>query len=251
MEANMFGTPGQAAPGETPVYVPETQQVAPEQTTPAPQAPTTPAVAPEQQTPEDPVLAALTGIRQDIETLKAGQQTDPDLDLLTALTHEEPEEPVVQAPQQQPVEQQGAEGQRELEALLTLIDERADQRIQPLIQRDEQARAEKAASEMKAVQQRHPDIMEPQTLQTISDRIGALEARTGAEGLLADPEMVEQMYRLVKAESADAGAVAPAEVGGAVLETNAGQSQTGGSSFEDDYRSQVFGKQQRQPSYFG
>jgi len=129
-------------------------------------------------------------------------------------------------------------------ALEALIDQRAEQMIQPL-------RAEQAAREMEAVQKQYPDIMEPQTLKAISDRIGALENRTGAVGLTADAETVKSMYKLVKAEAAESTAVAPADAGGAVLETNAGQSQTGGSSFEDDYRNQVFGQQQRTPSVFG
>jgi hypothetical protein len=255
MEAsNAFGT-AQAAPGETPVYEPG------EQTTPT--APVTPdnaealaagdagqqaAPGGEEAAPADPVLEAIAGLRGEIEGLKAKpEEVDPDLDLLTALNQEpEATEPEPQQAQPQQADQQigDPEAQRQLEALEQLIDNRASEMIAPL-------RENQVAREMEGVQKRNPDIMQPQTLSTIAERIGALEARTGAEGLLSDPQMVEQMYKLVKAEAADAGAVAPADAGGAVLETNAGQSQTGGSSFEDDYRSQVFPAQQGTRSIFG
>lgn len=255
MEANMFGT-AQAAPGETPVYEPgqpaapaQAAPPAPEQTPAAPAAPT----PQEPSEPQDPVLAAINEIRQEIGELKQGQapQVDPDLDLLTALNAEpEPElEPQVPEPQQFQQPQPGPQGidpetQRQMDALNQLIDERAGAMVQPLLQ-------QQTAREMEAVQKRHPDIMEPQNLQAVADRIGAIEARTGAEGLLSDPQMVEQTFKLVKAEAAEASAVAPADAGGAVLETGAGQSQAGDSSFEDDYMAKVFGQQQRTPSIFG
>jgi len=242
---NAFGT-AQAAPGETPVYdatqqAPEPQQAqtpAPEQTPAAPQAP---------QTPEDPVLAAINGIKEEIGEIRQGQQpaVDPDLDLLAAL-NQEPEPDYEQPQQRQPEPPQGldAEAQRQVDALNQLIDDRVGAAVQPYVQQQQ-------ANEMAAVQKRHPDIMEPQTLNAVADRIGAIEARHGIEGLLSDPQMVEQTYKLVKAEAAEANAVAPADAGGAVLETGAGQSQAGGSSFEDEYIGQVFGSEQRTPSVFG
>lgn len=259
MEAsNAFGT-AMAAPGETPVYEPgqqstadqgqQAQQQAPDsqqQQAPPPATETTP------QTPEDPVLAAIDGLRGEVAALKeqGQQEAAPEVDLLTALNQEpEAEQQGAEAePQVQPggANQQGVdpEAERQLAALEQLIDERASQMIAPY-------REEQVAREMKAVQERNPGIMEPKILSTIAERIGALEARTGAEGLLSDPQMVEQMYKVVKAEAADAAAVAPAETGGAVLETNAGQSQTGGSSPEDEYKSKVFAQPQGAPSIFG
>lgn len=246
----MFGT-AQAAPGETPVYEPG--QAAAAQTPPAPE-PTAAAAAaptpPEPSEPQDPVLAAINEIRQEIGEIKQGQapQVDPELDLLTALNAEPELDPASQAPEpqiQQPQAPQGMdpETQRQMDALNQLIDERAGAMVQPLIQ-------QQTVREMEAVQKRHPDIMEPQNLKAVVDRIGAIEARTGAEGLLDDPQMVEQTFKLVKAEAAEASAVAPADAGGAVLETGAGQSQAGDSSFEDDYRQTVFGGQSTTRSAF-
>lgn len=248
MEANMFGN-GQAAPGETPVYEPDQQQPAEAaQQTPEPQQ-SAPETSQSPEAPEDPVLAAINGLRGEVESLKQqGQpQSDPEVDLLTALNQEAEGdlEPEPQYQQPDSGQQQGdPEAQRQLEALEQLIDERADQKLAPF-------REQQAAREMLAVQERHPDIMEEKTLSAIAEELHGLEARTGVAGLSRDPQMVEQMYLLVKAKAADAGAVAPADAGGAVLETDAGQTQTGGSSPEDEYLQQVFGGQQRTPSVFG
>lgn len=254
MEAsNVFGSP-MAAPGETPVYTPGQEQTpAPQQaeTAAAPAQPAAPATPQAPEAPQDPVLAAINEMRQEIGEIKQGQapQADPGLDLFTALNQEPEPEFEAQAPEPQtPQQPQVAEGDEQLNALYSLVDDRATQIAQRMV---EPLVADRTVEQMTAVQKRHPDIMEPQNLKAVVDRIGALEARRGIEGLLDDPQMVEDTFKLVKAEAAEATAVAPADAGGAVLETGAGQSQTGGSSFEDDYVNSVFAPRQGTPSIFG
>lgn len=242
----MFGT-AQAAPGEqtyVPPAEPQAPAVAPEATpAPTPQQPATPAE--QSQTAVDPTVAAINDLREKVEGLQPKE--DNATDLLTALEQDSEPDLTPQTSQQPEAEAQpqggGPEAQAQLDALYELIDERATQIVQPIQQRE-------VAREMQAVQQRNPDIM--QMVDQIADRIGDLEAQTGAEGLVNNPAMVEQTYKVLRAEAAEASAT-PAEQAaqaGAVLETNAGQSQTGGSSEVEEYMKQVYGKQGT-PSIFG
>lgn len=237
MESSVFGTPATVPPAEQPAQPQE--PVTHESVAPEP-------VAPEQSQDqeENPTLAAISELRQQVEGLKQPDQPDDvDQDLLAALSAEPEEEFAPQEEYEQP--QQGdPDAEAQLNQLTSFVDQRAQQMVAPLMQ-------ERREEQMQAIQQRHPDILKPEVFQPLSNLVETLAQRSGNDDLIFDPQFVEMAYKVVKAEAAESNAV-PAEqaANGASLETNAGQSQTGGSSDIEDYRNQVFGQAQ-QRSVFG
>lgn len=230
MEASVFGTPQTAPPEE------QVPQAAPEQAAPPTQAPAE-ATAPETT---DPVMAQLQSLQEKVEGLGSPQKEPeaPADDLLSALEGEvfEPQAEQQTPPEPTPQEQQAdPEAMRQWEILQGAIREEAQQLVAPILERER-------TREMAAVATRYPDIRKPENVQAIAQRLQGLEAESGVENLWQNPAMVEQTYKVIRAEAAEAQGV-PAEQAaqGASVETNAGQSQTGGSSESEDYINQVYG----------
>lgn len=118
----------------------------------------------------------------------------------------------------------------DLSDLDSYVQQRIDAAITPLMQQRED---EKLA----ALQDKYPDIMEPEIFAKVETYLGGFVQRYGNEGLKTDPGLVEMAYKAVKADAAAANET-PAEQAaqeGATLETNAGSTQTGEPSLEDKY----------------
>lgn len=198
----------------------------------------------EQPTGEADVHAQLARMEKTIQELQGqGQQQQP-ADLLSALSPEQdlgltPEEianfqagqlPGEGGEQQVPQDEQAAQ-----EALDHYVNELIEERLNPLVQ-------ERQHEQVKAFQEKHPDIVQPEILSEVEATMQNFVVRYG-EGARFDTGLLELAYTSVKAKLADAGAV-PAEQAanhGASIETQAGQSQTGEPSEEDLYKSAVFG----------
>jgi hypothetical protein len=84
--------------------------------------------------------------------------------------------------------------------------------------------------EHQSIETEFPDIMEPKILEPLQAKLSVLAQQYG-DAAATDPQLVREMYKAVKAEQADAGAVSAQEAGaeGAALETGAGRSQQGGA----------------------
>lgn len=240
--SNVFGgpavteQPAPAAPAPAPVPAPEPTQAAP---APAPQA-----TPPEPQAPtqtDDPVLTAINDLRERVDSAipQTPAEPEPAVDLLAAL-EAEPEQPAAPQQQQPPAQQQPGyvdpEAEQQLAALQSLIDERARETMTPWIQQQRVERIE-------ALGQKYPDITSKEVLPELERNIADLIQRTGNDDLRYDDRLVEKIYKMVKAEQAEAGAVPAEQVAtqGASLETNAGNSQTGAPSDDDQYKSLVYG----------
>jgi hypothetical protein len=132
--------------------------------------------------------------------------------------------------------QEPAQGeQAQMEALDNFVQERVQEAVNPIVQ-------ERQIEQIKAFQEKHPDIVQPEILSGVEATMQNFVGRYG-EGARFDTALLDLAYTQVKAKLADAGAV-PAEQAanhGASIETQAGQTQTGETSVEDQYKQNVFG----------
>lgn len=218
----------------------DTETTATEQATQPTEAPVTEqAVTTETTVTEDPVLAELKNLGSRVDEALAGRESETaaqEVDLLDALAGE-PAQAEAGNPEV-PADDLGAdpEAQRQLEDLERFIDQRAQAIVSPFIQEQREA-------QVRALTEKFPDITSKEVLPRVEAKMQELVRRSGNESLLTDAAVVELVYKAAKAELADAGAVPAGQAGenGASLETNAGQSQAGGSSdARDQYISEVF-----------
>lgn len=238
MESSAFsGAPVPTETTEAPETTPQPQTPPDETQAQTPQAPEEGAQAGDQQA-ENPVLSALEGMRQQIDALaQQSQGPQQETDLLSALEAEPEEgEPAEAEPQATEPQYQDAEAQQQLAALQSLIRDEASQLVNPWVQQQQE-------KEVRALQERYPDIMDEKVLPKVEETVQQFIDATGDDSLVRNAAFVEKAYKLAKAELAEAGA-APAEqvaTQGASLETNAGQTQTGAPSTDEEYINQVFG----------
>lgn len=235
MESSFAGAPPVEAEQEAPQVQPEAASQ-PEPTQPAP--------AEQPQGEQDPVLIAIERMEQRIDERlpQPQQESSPAPDLLEALLGEEQrdDEPAaqLQAPAEQPQgEDYGPQAQAEYEALQQIIRSEAEQIVSPYIQQQNER-------EIRGLQEKYPDITDRKILEPLEAKVGEFIAQTGDESLKENARFVEGLYKVVKAELADANAV-PAEsaaTNGASLETNGGASQAGSAqpSVEEFYKQNVF-----------
>lgn len=212
----------------------ETEQItatAPEQV-PAVQTP--PEAAPAAAAPEDPIMAAVNSLGSKLDEALAGREqqaaapVDDPMDFLDALEGD-PDEPTATVPEQQPQGQLDPEAQRQVEEFEQFVDARArgiaEQMITPIVQ-------EQRENAIRGLFQKYPDMASPEVKGPLVAQMQNIARRSGNDGVLSDPDMIEMAYMAVKAKLANAAEVPAETVGdnGASLETNAGQSQAGGST---------------------
>jgi hypothetical protein len=240
MEASAFGTPvtpeqpvRTEAPAEQPV-----EQVAPVQPA-APEQPVAPAA------PEDPILSAINGLSERLDTALPQQPVAEEPDLLAALMAE----PEVEQPTQPQVPEPQAgdqEAEQQLAELQSFVRAEAQELITPYIREQKEER-------IRGLQQKYPDIGSKEILPGIESQMAEMIQETGNDDLRYNDKLVEKIYRMVKAEQAETnGAAAETVVNqGASLETNAGHTQAGTPTNDDDYRSQVYGNQPTRSVFAG
>jgi hypothetical protein len=229
MEASVAG----AAPAIT--EQPAVQPVAPEPAA----APTE--VTPAEQNGEAGLEGAFHEMKASFDQFMEAQKPaeDPNLatDLLSHLEGEgQTEQPAPGAPAEPEAGLQSPEAQAQLDEARAFIAGQVQELVTPL-------QRELAARDMKALGERYPDIQTPEVLQPLTEQINRMVALTGNPDLIYNADLVQQLYKVVKAEQADAAAV-PAEQAatqGASLETHAGQTQAGDPSLSEQYKSAVFG----------
>jgi hypothetical protein len=238
MEASVAGMPPAAA---------EQQPVQPTEPVAQPTEPVAPEPASQQEPAKEGLEGAIAEMKSSFDQFMASQKPaeEPSLatDLLSHLEQEAPgdagREP--EAPQQG---LQSQEAQAELEQATALIAGIVQEQVTPLQQ-------ELAARDMKALADRHPDINSKEVLPALTTQINEMVELTGNPDLIYNAQVVERLYKVVKAEQADASAV-PAEQAarsGASIETHAGQTQAGSPSPADTYKEAVY--QSPKPSVFG
>jgi hypothetical protein len=186
-----------------------------------------------------------------LEQQKPAEEGSLATDLLSHLegqTGDEPEQQVEpqagEGPEAQHPGLQSPEAQAQMEEAKALIASVVQEQVTPLQQ-------ELAARDMKALADRYPDINSKEVLSPLTNQINELVALTGNPDLIYNAQIVERLYKVVKAEQADATAV-PAEQAatqGASLETHAGQTQAGDPSLSDQYKQEVY--KRPTPSAFG
>lgn len=198
----------------------------------------------QQETPDDPVLAQLQTMEQQLKSVQdqfAQAQGPQPTDLVSALLGDEgegltPEEVAAFQQQQQPGQQeQGQQGEQpDLSELDKFVKERIEQAVNPIVE-------QRQDEQLRTFQEKNPDIMQPGVFDKVKATLENLVERYG-DGVMTDLSMVEMAYRGVKAQEADASAVPAGQAGdhGASLETQAGQSQAGETSVEDNYKAAVF-----------
>lgn len=209
------------------------------------QQPVQPATVPqqEQQAPESDVQSQLAQMRQDYEQLASEVRGDQPQDLVGALSPQEGPDDLGFTPEQLAALQAGdemgeadpSEADAQLNELDSYMDERIQEALQPMVQ-------ERRIQEVQAFGKEHPDIMQPEILERVEPTIENFIERYG-EDARYDTRLLELAYRGAKAELADANAV-PAEQAaghGASIETQAGQTQQGESSEQDDYVKAILG----------
>jgi len=246
MEASVAGMPPAAA---------DQQTVQPTESAVQPTEP----VAPEPTSPQEPAKEGMEGafaeMKASFDQFMASQNPAEEPNLATDLLSHLEQEAAGDAGQQEPVApepgapepQQGLqspEAQAELEQAKALIASVVQEQVTPLQQ-------ELAARDMKALAERYPDINSKEILPGLTTQINELVALTGNHDLIYNAQVVERLYKVVKAEQADAAAV-PAEQAaqtGASIETHAGQTQAGSPSLADNYKEAVY--QPPKPSVFG
>jgi hypothetical protein len=232
---------------------PEPQTTAPAPTeTSAPQT-TAPEGEAQQAPAEGDIHAELAAIRERLDqNFPSGEQVPTDL--MSALSPEEPllspEEEALLAGTGQPGEPQGPEdigpdAQAQMQALDNYVSEQVQAAMQPLVM-------EQRSRDMEGLAQKYPDILQPEILKPVSGIIEGLIQRTGNDDLRYDAKAVEIAYLAAKAQMADVGAVSAEQAAttGASLETQAGQTQAGSSTPEQDYVQTVYGDRSSKPSVF-
>lgn len=193
--------------------------------------------------PEGDVQGQLRAMEQRVKAAEdqlAQAQPQVPEDLVSALLGEEqnagltPEQIAAAQIGQRPGGQQQPDEEAQLAELDKFVQERIEKAVTPL---EEQRQEE----HLRAFQDKNPDIMKPEIFEKVKATLENLVQRYG-DGAATDIALVEMAYRGVKAEMADAGAVPAEEAAnhGASIETQAGQSQTGETSVEDEYKQAVF-----------
>jgi len=209
---------------------------------PIPQAPTPPQAQPEAGSLE----AQLAAMTQRAEAAEAQIQGNPQVptsegepqDLVSLLLAEEdggltPEEVAAQQTGQGPEAEPGGD-EAALEELTNFVQEEAKKVAQSMVDPILQERQDE---QLNALQGKYPDILSPEVSGKLLPTLQNLEQELGVENARLSPRLVEMAYKAVKAELADAGA-APAEQAanhGASIETQAGQTQQGDASLEQQY----------------
>jgi len=247
MEASVAGMPPAAA--EQPTGATASEQVQPQVTE---QPVTEQTTAPEIQQ-EEGMEGAFQAMKASFDQFMASQQNPAEdtslaTDLLSAL-EAEPEVPAEQEseviePQGTEQQLQNPEAQAQMNEAKALIASVVREQVTPL-------QRELAARDMKALSERYPDMLSPNVLPKLTNQINELVALTDNPDLIYNAPIVEKLYKVVLAESADASAI-PAEQAanqGASLETHAGQTQAGDPSLSDKYKEAVY--QPPKPSVFG
>lgn len=157
-------------------------------------------------------------------------------DLISLLLGDEGESP---SAEQIAAQQPGTEGQpqseeAQLQELTNFVQEEAkkvaEAMVNPILQ-------ERQDEQLNALAEKFPDITSPEIFGKIGPALQNLEQELGVENARLSPRLVEMAYKAVKAEAADAAA-APAEQAanhGASIETQAGQTQQGEASLDDQY----------------
>jgi hypothetical protein len=221
-----------------------TQTQAPTPAEPTPPAPPAQAQEPAPETGgEQP--DALSRLEQKFDQFLTQQQAEPTVpeptDLLSALEQGSPEEPTApepQAPNGQ-AEQQFADpaAQQQVEELRQFIRAEAEEANRPIAEAIRR-------QELAAVEQDFPDITSKDVMDRLKPLMTTLAQESGNEDIIDNPAFLRMAYKAVKAELADADAVPAEQAGnGASLETQAGQSQVGSPSDDEDYINRVFGNQ--------
>jgi|GEM_PF-6010371 len=246
MEASVAGMPPAAAEQPTESVQPEvqpTEQVAaPEGQTTIPEAPATDGGV------ESTISQMKASLDQFLESQKPAEEPSLATDLLSHLEGQgevEPEAEVEQVAAPQTAEQlQSPEAQAQLEQAQAWVANQVQELVSPL-------QRELAARDMKALGDRYPDINSKEVLEPLTGQINRMVALTGNPDLIYNADLVEQLYKVVKAEQADAAAVPAGQAAtqGASLETHAGQTQTGDPSLSQQYKEAVY--QPPKPSVFG
>jgi len=246
MEASVAGMPPAAAEQPTEAVQPEVQTQTAEQV-----------VAPETTTQETPntdggvegtISQMKASLDQFLESQKPAEEPSLATDLLSHLEGQGEAEAEAEAEQVAPqaTEQlQSPEAQAQLEQAQAFIASQVQELVSPL-------QRELAARDMKALGDRYPDINSKEVLEPLTGQINRMVALTGNPDLIYNADLVEQLYKVVKAEQADAAAV-PAEQAatqGASLETHAGQTQAGSPSLSQQYKEAVY-QPPKKPSAFG
>lgn len=241
MEASAFGTPvtpEQPVRTEAPAQEQPVEPVAPAQPV-APEEPAAPT------TPDDSILSAINGLSEKLESALPQQEAPKEPDLLAALMAEPAtEEPTEEQAPAEPVGNPEAEAQ--FAELQNFVRAEAQQMITPWIREQQEER-------IRGLQQKYPDIGSKELLPHIEGQMSDLIQRTGNDDLRYDDKLVEKIYKMVKAEQAETGAASAETVAnqGASLETNAGHTQAGTPTNDDDYRSQVYGNQPTRSVFAG
>lgn len=203
-----------------------------------PPAPETPAQQLDPNSPEAKLAAAEARVR---ELEAAQQQPQQETDFLSALDFGEedlaldPAEIAAYSQGEDPQQADAAQQQQQVQEFENYIQDLVEQRVTPL----EEARQDDA---IRSWHSEHPDLKEGSELWTNFMATMQKIAEEHGEQAAKSLPLIDTVYTAAKAKLADAGAV-PAEQAashGASIETQTGQTQTGGTSEEDDYRSQVF-----------
>lgn len=240
MEAS---TAAPAAADAAQTQAPAEQQAPLDPTQAQPPAPDQP-VQPEADSPEAKLAAAEQRAREAEEQL-AALQGEPQ-DLLSALGPDDlaldSEEVAAYANGEDP--NQGQQNDQQVQEFEDWIKEQVRAEITPM----EEARRDEQIS---AWHKDHPDLKPPpegQKGDALWNSFMATMQKLGAEhgeGATKSLSLIDLAYTAAKAKLADDGAV-PAEQAathGASIETQAGQTQAGQPSEEDEYRQKVFGAQ--------
>jgi hypothetical protein len=232
--------------GLAPAGVEPTPQ--PEPVQPQPEAPAGIEGAPSPQPGNEPDLQGrydqlLAQHQQTQQQLEQYQQAQPS-DLVSALQDPgedfaglglTPEEQAVLAAdpsqgyeQPAPGLQPGAPADAQFAALEQYVRQAAQQAIAPVIE-------ERQNEQLNSLQEKYPDILQPQIFGEIKNSLLSLGQRSGASDIHLNPQAVEMAYMAVKAKQAEAAAAStePVATNEASIETNAGQTQQGDQTLTD------------------
>lgn len=181
--------------------------------------------------------------------LEGGQSEGP-ADLLAALEGEgdlglSPEDLAAFQAGQEPGQVDAAQQDAQVQELQDWIKEQVQEQITPL----QEART---AEQIQGWQDQHPDVKAGTPMfDEIVETMKSLQAEHG-DGVARSIPMLNMVYTAAKAKLADAGAT-PAEAAasnGASIETQPGQSQTGESDAETEYKKNVYGGSSRDGAGF-
>jgi hypothetical protein len=201
---------------------------------------------PDADSPEGKLAAAEQRAREAEEQLASLQQQGPQ-DLLSALDSEDlaldPGEVAAYSQGEDPGQMEADDPQvKEFESWL---EQKVQEQISPM-------QEQRAIEQVQAWQEKHPDVKPGTPLfEGLVATMDNFKSKYG-DGAAMDVDLLNTAYAAVKAKQADDGAV-PAEQAathGASIETQAGQTQAGEPSEEDQYRQKVFQSDQRDGAVF-